>query len=131
MAEIKDDVAGYVTNQQNRLVDVLSTSIKELRREYKNISDDLEKTQKMMCVVYMDNFNIKRAVSSYYEKYLTEFKNEELAILNTIMDVDAAVSWINDLLEPEESDDESEDEESDAEEEDRRSSHRKRNEKRK
>ena len=98
MSDNLKEVDNSVRNQLNKLVDILQTNIKDLRREYKNLEID-DRLHKMFCIFLMDKFDIKRAINDIYQHNFELYKNEEISLYNTMCEVEGYVERIEDLLE--------------------------------
>ena len=130
----REDIDSTVRNQLNKLIEMFIDTIRVLRKEWKNISPDLtHKFDKMIAVCYMDKFDAKKTIYAIYDKFLAEYKYDQLALYHTINTTDDMISEIEELLseeEEEENEDSREDSRSDRDEDrgrrkDNRSDHRK------
>ncbi len=123
MSDDKKEIDNTIKNQLNKLIDILQTNVKELRREYKNLNLD-DKLHKMFCVFLMDKFDIKRAVNDIYTVNFTKYNNDEIALYNTMVEVEDYVDRIEGLLEVDEESDDERSESRSGKDNDKRSKHR-------
>ena len=94
-----EELQNFIKNEQNKYVDLLVNNVKELRKEYKNL-EFTDKIDKMFTVFYMDKIpDYKIFVECIYNKYFAEYKNEHVALLSTLEDVDSHIETIQTLIE--------------------------------